>query len=160
MTTADQPFEAKEGYLLIGVPGVPYSSVRVPISGQLDVDNTWIEHAMLVATLTSKLYAEAFPAPTARETAQQFTSGQITAEEAGARLQRRPQQTQGTRRANELDQNLVIRGSCPTHGIPAMPSKLEYQEIEIDAETGNERYSKYYCNTPEGRHSLWARQLV
>lgn len=157
--TTEQPFEAKEGYLVIGVPGVPYSSVRVPISGTLDVDSVWVEHAMLIAQLASKAYAEAFPAPTARETAQQFTSGQITAEEAGAQIARRPQ-PQGTRRANELDQSLVIKGSCPTHGIPAMPSKLEYQEIEIDAETGAERYSKYYCTSPEGRHSLWARQLV
>lgn len=155
--TTEQPFEAKEGYLVIGVPGVAYSSVRVPISGQLDVDNTWVEHAMLIATLAAKAYADAFPAPAGTITHPHTpeTTGSVTY--AGPS---RPQQAQGTRRATDLDQSLVIKGSCPTHGIPAMPSKLEYQEIEIDAETGAERYSKYYCTSPEGRHSLWARQLV
>lgn len=153
--TTEQPFEAKEGYLVIGVPGVPYSSVRVPISGQLDVDNVWVEHAMLIATLASKAYAEAFPGMASPQPAPRADTGQPVA---------RPQQAQGTRRATDLDQSLVIKGSCPTHGIPAMPSKLEYQEIEIDADTGAERYAKYFCPGKEngtGRnHNLYARQLV
>jgi hypothetical protein len=61
MTTDATPFPVQEGYLQIPVPGVPYSAIRVPLDGTLERDNLWVEHALFIATLAQKLYAEAFP---------------------------------------------------------------------------------------------------
>ena len=168
MTTPDDTPFPGTGYLQIGIPGVPYSAIRVPIINDLEQDNLWIEHAVLIATLTAKVYKEAFPERVAPPDVphDNMRYGETSYQQAPPPQQARPQapqrppQAQGTRRATELDPRLVVHGNCPDHGTPARPSKMEYQEVEIDAETGEERYSKYYCNSPEGRHSLWARQLV
>ena len=166
MTTPDDTPFPGTGYLQLGIPGVPYSAIRVPIINDLEQDNLWIEHAVLIATLTAKVYKEAFPqkdVPQGTVYERDDPGGAWAPpppQQARPQAHQRPPQAQGTRRATELDPRLVVHGNCPDHGIPARPSKMEYQEVEIDAETGEERYSKYYCNSPEGRHSLWARQLV
>lgn len=146
-TTDDAPFPVEQAYLQIPVPGVPYSAIRVPLNGNMEHDNLWIEHAMLIAQLAANHYADAFPtaAPPPQEAPQRPPQAQ--------------QQAAQPRKGTELDPRLVVRGDCPQHRAPAKPSKLEYQEIEMDEE-GNERYAKYYCNAGERTHSLYARQLV
>lgn len=153
MTTDDTPFDPESGYLQIPVPGIPYSAVRVPLSGRLDADNLWVEHAMLVAQLASKAYAEAF----AVEAPEPHQEAPRRAQSA----QSHPRPAQSVRRpAGGLDASLVVHGNCPEHWVPARPSNLQYQEIEI-AEDGTERYAKYWHDNPDGsRHSLWARELV
>ena len=149
MTTDATPFPVQEGYLQIPVPGIQYSAIRVPLDGTLERDNLWVEHAMFIATLAQKLYREAFP--------------DVPQQEAPQRPAEPQQRPQGTRKANELDPNLVVRGNCPEHGTAARPSKLEYQEIELDDE-GVEHYAKYWCSGQENgtgkTHSLYRRQLV
>lgn len=58
----DEPFTPLAGYLQIQPPGLQYAAIRVPITGQLDVDSTWVEHAMLIAELARNAYREAFGA--------------------------------------------------------------------------------------------------
>jgi hypothetical protein len=120
----------------------------VPLDGTLERDNLWVEHAMFIATLAQKLYAEAFP------------DAPPEAPQRPAEPQQRPQ---GTRKANELDPELVAKGNCPEHGVPAQPSKMDFQEVELDDE-GTEWYAKYFCGGKDNgtgkNHGLYRRQLV
>lgn len=157
----DEPFTPMAGYLQIQVPGIPYSALRVPITGQLDVDSTWVEHAMLIAELARNAYRDAFKdyfvsqeAPEATQPARPVPQNAPRSPQRALGGQRRGGQSDG------LDPSLVVNGNCPEHGVPAKPSIAKYNEIEM-GENGEERYAKYWHDNPDGtRHSLWARELV
>ena len=151
--TAPAPFP-EAGHVMFGIPGVLYSQVRIPLVYDINEMNVLVASAMETAKLLREAYQETF--------ADEFVTREAPQAQPVPRLAQQPQRAaQGARRATDLDPNLVVTGNCPEHGIVARPSKLEYQEIEIDAESGVERYAKYYC-VPNGapRHSLYARQLV
>lgn len=172
MTTPDDTPFPGTGYLQIGIPGVPYSAIRVPIINDLQQDNLWIEHAVLIATLTAKVYREAFPERVAPPDAphDNMRYGETSYQQAPPPQQARPQAPQQPpQRAQRPaggapDPTLVVRGNCPQHRwVPVLPSKLMYQEIEV-GEDGVERYAKYFCdgelNGTGKNHGLYARQIV
>lgn len=158
MTQEEATYEApapfpEAGYIVFGIPDVPYSSVRLPMVWDINELNVLVAQSMEAAKLVREAYQEAFgQAVPVRPPSVPDRSPAVPRGQAQAR----PTQP---RKATDLDPAMVVKGNCPDHGIQALPSKLEYQEIEM-SDTGEERYAKYYCTSPEGRHSLWARQLV
>ncbi|MCC6156103.1 MAG: hypothetical protein IT367_20225 [Candidatus Hydrogenedentes bacterium] len=129
MTTEDTPFPAV-GYLQIPVPGVPYSAVRVPIINDLERDNLWVEHAMLIAQLASKAYKEAFPdappAPAQTQPPQQ--------QQPRPQVPQQPQQ--GQQGQSRADKYPVISGwQCDSCGGP----------VGRRARTGNMRNDAAVC---------------
>ena len=160
--TAPAPFP-EAGHVMFGIPGIPYSQVRIPLVYNIAEMNVLIAAAMETAKLLKEAYEDTFHAKELEDERAAFT-GAASPPPPGQRLPQQPQRaTLGTRRATDLDPNLVIRGNCPEHGCPAQPSKAEYNEIEFD-EDGNERYAKYFCGGKDNgtgkNHGLFARQLV
>ena len=127
MTTDDTPFPGT-GYLQIGIPGVPFSAIRVPIINDLEQDNLWIEHAVLIATLTAKVYREAFPgAPNRPIDAPQ---------QQQARPQAPQQPPQGQQGQSRADKYPVVEGmQCDVCGGP----------VGRYPRTGNMRSDKAVC---------------
>ena len=159
MTTPDDTPFPGTGYLQIGIPGVPYSAIRVPIINDLQQDNLWIEHAVLIATLTAKVYREAFPENVIADEPPPHQPQQ-----ARPQAPQQPPQRAQRPAGGAPDPTLVVRGNCPQHRwVPVLPSKLMYQEIEV-GEDGVERYAKYFCdgqlNGTGKNHGLYARQIV
>lgn len=168
MTTDDTPFPGT-GYLQIGVPGVPYSAIRVPIINDLERDNLWIEHAMLIAELAAKAYKAAFPPKdlpqgTVYERNDPDNAWAPPPQQPRPQAPQRPPQGQQRPAGGGLDPSLVVRGECPQHpGVQVLPSKLMYQQIEM-GEDGRERYAKYFCsgkdNQTGSNHQVWAREII
>lgn len=152
--TNEEAFDPQFGYAQFSVPDVPFSAIRVPLSGNIESDNAWLEHAMTIAAFLNQHYKSTFPSPTSPIEAPRSVPATPRAT---------PRQAPRGRPAAGLDPDLIIHGNCPEHGVPARPSNLQYQEIEM-SDTGDERYAKYFCpgqeNGTGANHSLWARELV
>jgi hypothetical protein len=146
-------------YLQFGIPGLPYSAVRIPLVEDLAEMDDWVARAMNAAQLLANAYREAFeeapqpaPRPQPRPAPQQ------------------PQRTNGApQRARVAPSKApaAVAGSgayCPEHpNVEAIPSKGIYAKFEED-EFGNEVQANYFCPGAENgtgkNHTLWRRQLV
>lgn len=161
-------FEATP-YLQVGIPGLPYSAVRIPIVEDLEEQSEWVARAMNAAQLLANAYHDTFPEYTSEPFSEPARSPARPAAGGGPRANGRAQapsrQAPRPARAPQgLDPQLIVEGYCPEHdGVKARPSILKYQEIETDDE-GYERYAKYWCPGQENgtgqNHNLYARQLL
>ena len=147
------------GHIMFGVPGVPYSQVKIPLVYDINEMNVLIASAMETAKLLKEAYEETF--------ADQFVTREAPQAQPVPRQQEPqrvvPARSITPRATGGLDPALVVDGTCPEHGCNALPSILKYQEVEMSDE-GEERYAKYFCpgkdNGTGTNHALWARELV
>lgn len=159
-------------YLQFGVPGLPFSAVRIPLVEDLDEMDAWVARAMNAAQLLANAYHEAFaepfpespPEPSQRPVARRPAGSPTTPMNGRKAAPQRQAAPQRRAVAQALDPNLIVEGYCPDHpGVKALPSIPRYQEVEMDEE-GYERYAKYFCpgqeNGTGANHNLYARQLV
>ena len=156
--TYDPPAPFPEaGYIVFGIPDVPFSSVRLPLVWDINEMNVLVAQAMETAKLVREAYQETFGQPTPAPARSSAAPAQQAPQRAAPARPVTPRATGG------LDPDLIVVGTCPEHGCNALPSILKYQEIEM-GDDGVERYAKYYCdgklNGTNANHSLWARELV
>lgn len=139
--TTDEGFP-EAGYLQWGIPGVPYSAVRIPLVYDANQMHVLIMQAIEAAQMLRAAYGDEFGA-------QPQASTQPQAQEARAR-----------------------RGTgwiCPEHNVEVFESSPQYQTYDLD-EHGNEIPAKFYHplaephRSPDGRlvknHNLYRSQLV
>lgn len=146
-------------YVQMAIPGVPYSMIRVGVLDDPEEQRQLVWRAMDAAKLLRDAAAETFaePFPELETVPREVPRQQQAARPAPARAV--PVRRQAAAPTG-LDPTLVVQGNCPEHGVPAKPSIVKYQEIEI-SDDGVERYAKYFCDSGAApRHSLWARELV
>lgn len=153
---APAPFP-EAGYIVFGIPDVPYSSIRLPLVWNINELNVMVAQSIEAAKLVREAYQEEF--------------GQAAPDRPQSvpdRSQAVPRPAQQARPVNQarnggLDPALIIEGTCPEHGCKALPSILKFQQIEMSDE-GAERYAKYFCpgkdNGTGDNHPLWAREVV
>lgn len=163
MTQEEATYEAfpEAGYVVFGIPDVPYSSVRLPLVWNLDEFNVLVAQAMESAKLVREAFQEAFLAPSPLRI--EFSDVVPSVSPSPARAAQPRPAARSARANSDLDPDLIVQGNCPEHGVAAAPSILKYQEIEMSDE-GEERYAKYFCpgqhNGTGKNHPLWARELV
>ena len=120
-----------EAFIVFGIPGVPYSSVHIPISDDAAATAEAIERAIGVADFTAKKYRAKFPE--AVENRPQAPQNRPQRPQGGGGGQRRPQQGgRGETRATKYQQ---IDGECDICGGP----------VGRYPRTGNMRSDKAVC---------------
>lgn len=151
-----------DAYLQFGVPGLPYSAVRIPLVADLEEQDEWVARAMNAAQLLANAYYEAFggaesrpePArrPPAEPSAPRRSPPPARAIQANGNANRAP--TGGTRTGSGL--------FCPEHGVEMIKSAPQF----------NKEGDKYYhalaerdfYRMPDGRtvknHNLYERECV
>lgn len=113
--------------LLFGVPGVPYSSIRIPLVTEPVEAAAWVDLALKMAAYLSRKYAEAFPEAVEAPRAQ---NRQQSAPRSGGRPQ---QQQEGEGRAARFP--LIEGWACDVCGGPC----------GVRAKTGRMRSDAVVC---------------
>lgn len=124
MTTEAEPFPAPITYVQVGIPGVPYSAIRIPLGNNAEDMQGWADWAAAAAIQVRDAMHLAFP-----ELAQEDVP---TRQAAGPPQAQRPQQGQTPTRAEKYAR---VEGECDVcHG-----------PIGRYPRTGNMRSDKAVC---------------
>lgn len=154
-----------EAYLQFGVPGLPYSAVRIPLVEDLEEQDAWVARAMNAAQLLANAYYEAFggaePSP---EPAQRPAFRPVPKPAAQTNGVAQRAQQAAPRRAPAATAVAGTGAYCPEHpNVEVIPSKQQYARWEED-EFGNQVQANFFCPGSENgtgkNHNLWRRQLV
>jgi hypothetical protein len=165
-----QPTSMDYGSVQFGIPGLPYSAVRVP----LDINFAWVMERL---TVFAEAYGRRFPpdaapppqeypphddAPPREDHAPQQQGGAPAnpggaPTKQGGQQPRQERQPQGPQKPSGL--------FCPEHpSVQLVQSKPLYQKYDTDPETGADIPAAYFCpgqaNGTGSNHSVWRRNAL
>lgn len=153
---APPPFP-EAGYIVFGIPDVPFSSVRLPLVWDINELNVLVAQSMEAAKLVREAYQETFPQPEPQarpaHNGAMITGAQQAPQRAAPAAQSARQRAPGE-----------VTGFCPQHdGVRVLPSIQKFWRIEMDDE-GNEVLANYFCpgndNGTGANHTVWRREIV